>query len=150
MTTTALRSILDHHRRDPAHLLAILQEIQEAERYLPEEDMKEVARELGVSLSRLYGMATFYSSFSLEPRGRHCCQVCTGTACHVRGADRLVEEVSQRYGVEPGQTTKDGKLTLETVHCVGACALGPLAIIDGEYLGNASPRKLDRALKRLK
>ncbi len=150
MDSKILRNILDRHQQDPASILAILQDIQEKENYLPKEDMKFVAKELGVSLSRIYGLATFFSSFSLEPRGKHICTVCMGTACHVRGAPKLVDKIERDFDVPAGDTTPDMNFTLETVNCVGACALGPLVIVDGEYHGNMTSTKLDRVLKPLK
>jgi NADH-quinone oxidoreductase subunit E len=145
-----LESILASHDHQPSELLAILQDIQRSENWLPEEALVQVATGLQVPLTRVYGMATFFSSFSLKPRGRHVCTVCMGTACHVRGAQRLVEHVQRDYGIGPGETTPDLRLTLETVNCVGACALGPLAIVDDEYHGQLSTQKLGRLLKTLK
>ena len=150
MDTTPIPAILERHGHDPSALLAILQDIQAVRNYLPRADVERVARELGVSLGRVYAMATFYSSFSLKPRGRHTCTVCMGTACHVRGAPRLVEQVEREFAVAPGSTSADGELTLETVNCVGACALGPLAIVDGEYHGQLDSKKITKVLKALK
>lgn len=150
MDTNKLESILDKHDRDPAALLAILQDIQAEENYLPKEDVKNVAKQLDVPLSRVYSLATFFSTFSLEPRGKHICSVCMGTACHVRGAPRLTESISRDFDVPVGGTTADMNLTLETVRCVGACALGPLVILDGKYHGNMTPAKLDRVMKLIK
>ncbi|RME28021.1 MAG: NAD(P)H-dependent oxidoreductase subunit E [Deltaproteobacteria bacterium] len=145
-----LEQIIERHGRDPAQLLAMLQDIQGEENYLPQEMLKELSKRLKVPLSRIYSLATFFSAFSLEPRGKHVCTVCMGTACHVRGAPRLVEQVERDFGIGPGQTTEDRKLTLETVNCVGACALGPLVILDGKYLGNMDASKMERALGEIK
>jgi len=150
MDDKTLDAILDKHQRDPACLLAILQDIQKQENYLPKEDMKQVAKKVGVSLSRVYALATFFKSFSLKPRGKHICTVCLGTACHVRGAPKLVEQVEREFTLKAGATTPDMKLTLETVNCVGACALGPLVILDGEYHGNMTATKLDKVIDGLK
>jgi len=150
MEEKRLESILDKHGRQPSALLAILQDIQKAENWLPREDVDRVARGLKVPMARVWGMATFFSSFSLKPRGAHVCTICLGTACHVRGAQRLVEQVTRDFGVAAGATTSDKRLTLETVNCVGACALGPLAIFDGEYHGQLTSKKLTRILKGLK
>jgi NADH-quinone oxidoreductase subunit E len=146
MDDKQLSAILDKHQRDPASLLAILQDIQEQEHYLPKDTMKALAKGLQISLSRVYALATFFTSFSLKPRGKHICTVCMGTACHVRGAPKLVERIERDFDVKAG----DMKLTLETVNCVGACALGPLVIMDGEYHGNMTANKLDKVLKPLK
>jgi NADH-quinone oxidoreductase subunit E len=150
MDAKKLDEILDKYQREPSSLLAILQDIQDEENYLPKETVKEVARKLGVPLARIYALSTFFSSFSLEPRGKHICTVCMGTACHVRGAPRLVEHIEREFDLKAGETTKDMQLTLETVNCVGACALGPLVILDGEYHGNTNPAKLDRVFRPLK
>ncbi len=144
MDAVKLESILDRHKRDPAALLAILQDIQAEENYLPKEDIKTVARKLDLPLSRVYSLATFFSSFSLEPRGEHICTVCMGTACHVRGAPRLLEQLERDLDIGAGQTTADLKFTIEKVNCVGACALGPLVIIDGKYNGNMTSARLTR------
>jgi len=138
MDSGKLNAILERHGRDPAFLLAILQDIQREENYLPKEEIRKVAGEIGVSLSRVYSMSTFFKSFSLVARGRHTCTVCMGTACHVRGAPRLVESLSRDLGIRAGETTPDGNVTLETVNCVGACALGPLVIVDGAYHGTVT------------
>ena len=150
MDTKKLNIILDKYQRESSSILAILQDIQDEENYLPKETVKQVAQELGVPLARIYALSTFFSSFSLEPRGKHICTVCMGTACHVRGAPRLVEHIEREFDIPAGQTTKDMQLTLETVNCVGACALGPLVILDGEYHGNMNPAKLDRVFRPLK
>jgi NADH-quinone oxidoreductase subunit E len=150
MEAAKLDAIVNKYQKDPAALLAILQDIQGEENYLPKEDMKNLARKIDVPLARIYALATFFSSFSLEPRGKHICTVCMGTACHVRGAPKLVDKISRDFDVPESGTTPDMNLTLETVNCVGACALGPLVILDGEYHGNMTSAKLDRALKPVK
>ena len=150
MNDAKLNGILDKHQQDPAALLAILMDIQNEENYLPKDDLKKVAKQLKVPLSKIYTQATFFSAFSLEPRGKHICTVCMGTACHVRGAPKLVEKLERDFDIKSGETTKDMNLTLETVNCVGACALGPLVILDGEYHGNITSTKLDRVMKSLK
>jgi NADH-quinone oxidoreductase subunit E len=149
MDDAKLDKILTDHERDPAALLAILMDIQAEENYLPKDDLKKVAEELGVSFAKIYSMATFFSAFSLKPRGKHICTVCMGTACHVRGAPKLVEQVQRQFDLQGTDTTEDMFLTVETVNCVGACALGPLVILDGEYHGNIKPNKLEKVLKKL-
>jgi len=129
------------------HLVMALQDVQAAYSWLPRPALERVADHLGVPRSHAWHVATFYKSFSLTPRGRHTCTVCMGTACHVRGASLLVEHVERQAHVKAGGTTEDGQLTLETVNCVGACALGPVVIVDGAYVGSATTRKVDRALK---
>ena len=146
----ALDAILDRNGRDPSALLAILQDIQDVAKYLPRTWLAEVARAFGLPASRVYRMATFFRALSLEPRGEHVCTVCLGTACHVRGAPRLVEKVERDFALKAGGTTPDMKFTLETVNCVGACALGPLVILDGKYHGNITSAKLDKVLKPIR
>jgi NADH-quinone oxidoreductase subunit E len=128
-------------------LVMLLQEVQEQYGYLPVEVLKAVSREIGVPLARLYGLATFYRSFSLTPRGKHEITVCTGTACHVRGAATMLEHLQRRLQVAPGGTTKDGQFTLVSVNCLGACAMGPIVVLDGDYHGKMTPDKADALLR---
>lgn len=142
-----LAGIIEPHGSD-ASLIAVLEEIQARYRYLPRQAMLLVSQKLGVPLSQVYSVATFYSAFSLKPRGQYIVSICTGTACHVRGSGRVLEEVQKRLRIKPGETTADGLFTLETVNCLGACALGPIMVIEGEYLGQMSPSKVEPALAR--
>jgi NADH:ubiquinone oxidoreductase subunit E len=127
-----------------SELIAILQDIQEEYNYLPADALRHVAKELGMREIDILGVASFYKSFSLTPRGRHLINVCLGTACHVRGAPRILSEIERKLGVPAGETTSDGLFTLTTVNCVGACALGPIVIVDSEYHGQM---KIDKAGK---
>ena len=131
-------------------LLATLVEVQSRYRYLPRDALILVSERLGVPLSQVYSVATFYNAFSLEPKGRHMFQVCTGTACHVRGAMQVLDRLETQLGIQAGQTSPDLEYTLETVNCLGACALGPIVVADGEYEGLMMASKVDRLLKRLK
>ncbi|HUS04344.1 MAG TPA: NADH-quinone oxidoreductase subunit NuoE [Dehalococcoidia bacterium] len=137
-------------RRHDGFLVPILQDIQEHYHYLPEEVLKEVADKLKLPLRDVYGVATFYRSFSLTPKGKHIITVCLGTACHVRGGERIVEIISRELGIRAGDTTEDLKFTLETVNCLGACALGPIVVIDSEYHGQMTTAKAARFLKELR
>lgn len=130
-------------------LIPVLQEIQAHYRYLPEPAMKEVARQLGIPLRDVYGVATFYRAFALKPRGKHEVTVCLGTACHVRGGANIVNTLSTDLGVSPGQTTPDGKFTLETVNCLGCCAIGPIVVVDGEYHGEMNSQKARKLIENL-
>jgi NADH:ubiquinone oxidoreductase subunit E len=129
----------------PSPLIEVLQDIQGRDGYLSEEALRDVAARLAVPLIEVYRVASFYRAFSLTPRGRHIITVCTGTACHVRGSPRMLEDVLGHLGVRPGETTEDGAFTVEPVNCLGACALGPVAVIDGVYHDHMTPGKL-RAL----
>ena len=136
-----IESILDSHQRDQGMLVAILQDIQAEYNYLPREALEEVGRGLCVPLSQIYSVATFFKALSLKPRGRHLINVCLGTACHVRGAVKVLEAMERELAISSGETTKDLGFTLETVNCVGACALGPVVIVDGEYHGQMKTEK---------
>ena len=142
MSDEVLEKILAGRRSQPQQLVEVLQDVQEAFGYIPEDVMKTVSRELGVPLIEVSRAAHYYRAFSLQPRGRHVITVCMGTACHVRGAPRLLDEVKGELGIEPGQTTDDGMFTLERVNCLGACALGPVVVLDGQYHGKMTPNKL--------
>ncbi|UNC93120.1 NADH-quinone oxidoreductase subunit NuoE family protein [Candidatus Contubernalis alkaliaceticus] len=126
--------------------ISILQDINDEYRYLPEEALHRVSKKLAVSMSQLYSLATFYKCFSLVPKGKHEVQVCMGTACHVRGAPRILEKVCQGFKVSPGKTSEDGEFSLETVNCVGACALGPLVVMDGKYHGKLTLNKIGKLM----
>ncbi|MCJ7544535.1 MAG: NAD(P)H-dependent oxidoreductase subunit E [Phycisphaerae bacterium] len=134
------------HVASRGSLVMLLQETQQRYGYLPREVLKAISREIGVPLARLYGLATFYRSFSLTPRGKHEVCVCTGTACHVRGAATMLEHLQRRLAVTSGGTTADGEFTLVTVNCLGACALGPVLVLDGKYHGKVTVAKADEVL----
>jgi NADH:ubiquinone oxidoreductase subunit E len=150
MKNEEISVILDKHEGEQGSLIAILEDIQAQYRYLPEEALKIVADETGRSLVDIYGVATFYKSFSLTPRGRHVCSVCMGTACHVRGAPFVAEELGRQLDVKPGETTEDKEFTLETVACLGACALGPIVVVDGHYFPNVNAARVRQIIKKTK
>jgi NADH-quinone oxidoreductase subunit E len=149
MELTKVDTIVDKYKADPSSLLAIMQDVQDVAHYLPRDVVEHVAKRLSLPVARIYAMATFFGSFHLEPRGKHICTVCMGTACHVRGAARLVEQLERDLSIKSGGTTKDMMFTLEEVNCVGACALGPLVIIDGEYHGNMTSGQLTKVVEKL-
>ncbi|NLN61478.1 MAG: NAD(P)H-dependent oxidoreductase subunit E [Myxococcales bacterium] len=150
MDLTFVDAILTKHNRDTRSLLAIMQDIQEEVRYLPKEAVQHLSKELSIPLSRIYAMATFYNSFHLEPRGKYTCTVCMGTACHVAGAPRLVEQLERDLKIDSGKTTPDLMFSIEEVNCVGACALAPLLIVNGEYNSNMTSDAVSRKIKKLK
>jgi NADH:ubiquinone oxidoreductase subunit E len=127
-------------------LIQVLQATNSHFNYLPEAALQRISERLDVPYAEVYGTASFYKVFKLEPRGKHIIQVCTGTACHVRGAPRIQEKLELRLGISAGETTKDKAFTLETVSCLGACALGPVVVVDGEYHGNMTVAKIDELM----
>jgi NADH-quinone oxidoreductase subunit E len=139
--------VLEKYQRDKSALIDILHDTQSEIGYLPKEALEEVGQGLGVPLSRVYSVATFFKAFSLKPRGRHLINVCLGTACHVRGADKVLEQMEKELGIKTGANTPDLKFTLDTVRCVGACALGPMVIIGEDYHGEMTPEKVSEVLK---
>lgn len=139
--------IIEKYIHDEAPYVPLLHDINSEFRYLPKEALKRASQRLEVPLSHLFNLATFYKCFSLEPRGENEIQVCMGTACHVKGSPRILERICHKLQVHPGETTEDQKFTLETVNCVGACALGPLVIINDKYEGRLSYKKIDKLLE---
>jgi NADH-quinone oxidoreductase subunit E len=143
------RQIVKKHGGGKSAMIAVLQDIQDTFNYLPKEALKTAAKAMNVPFSRVYEAATFYAAFSLEPRGKHVVTVCMGTACHVRGAAMLEDKLERTLGIKPGGTTADGKFSLKTVNCVGACALGPVVIIDTEYHGHMTMKKIDQVIEQI-
>jgi NADH:ubiquinone oxidoreductase subunit E len=137
-----LELILDCWQGGPSHLIEVLQDVQQAQGYISQKAMRTVSQRLGVPQIEVYRVASFYKAFSLTPRGRHLITVCLGTACHVRGAPRMLDEVLGQLRVRPGETTADGLFTVECVNCLGACALGPVVVLDGKYHHHMTPAKL--------
>lgn len=147
MEHSRIDDILDRHGCEQSNLLAIMQDIQAEENWLPRPALQRVAERVGVSVAHLYRLATFFEAFHLEPRGKHIWTVCMGTACHVRGAKLLAEKLERDMDVDERGNTGDMEHTVEEVNCVGACALGPLLIVDGKYHGNMTSTKIDRVYK---
>ncbi len=135
-----------YHRPDAGAILATLHAIMERNGFLPEDALRRASVDLGLPLSQLYAAATFYSGFSFTPRGRHCVQVCLGTACYVRGGERVVDALRDALGVQPGKTTADGAFTLQVMHCAGSCSMSPVMQVDGAIYGRLKP---DLALRLL-
>ena len=140
--------ILEKHGFQRAALIAILQDIQAKVNYLPRKALVQVAKSLDLALTDVYEVATFYKAFSLEPKGKHTLKVCLGTACHVRGGARILDYLETRLDVKAGGTTQDLAFTLESVNCLGACALGPVMVVDRRYHGRVSPHKIEPILKK--
>jgi NADH-quinone oxidoreductase subunit E len=140
--------ILKNHGYESTRIIQVLTDIQEKYNYLPRENLEYVSRRLKVPLSKIFSIATFYAAFSLNPRGEHLCTVCMGTACFVRGVDNVLKRIEDRLGVKSGETTDDNKFTLETVNCLGACALAPIMVVDGNYHGQTTVQKVDTILDK--
>jgi len=140
--------IINKYNGDRGQLVSILQDIQSEYYYLPKQALIQVSETMAMPASRVYDVATFFRAFSLEPRGKHLINVCLGTACHVRGAIRVLETIERSLSIKRGETTKDRKFTLETVNCMGCCAVGPAAKVDGEYFGHMSTDKVDSLLTK--
>jgi NADH:ubiquinone oxidoreductase subunit E len=143
-----ISNILETKEGNPCELIEVLQDVQESYNYLPEEVLRFVSEKLNTPLIEVFRVANFYKAFTLKPRGRHLLTVCMGTACHVRGAPRFLDEVLGQLGVRPGETTEDGEFTVETVNCLGACALGPVVVLDKKYYDHMTTRKLRALVQR--
>lgn len=148
MELDVVDSVVDKYEQKPWALIAILQDIQEEVGYLPPDVLKRVAEQMDIPLTQVYGVATFYKSLSLTPQGKHIVTFCMGTACHVRGADRVLAEVSDLLEIKPGETTADGEYTLKVANCLGACAIGPVMVLDGKFHGKMSASKAKKLLVR--
>jgi len=145
-----VNEILQKFNRDPRRLIAILQAVQDAYRYLPQPVLNYLATSLGIPRARVYGVATFYAHFSLEPKGKYIIRICDGTACHVNNSQALLDLVSEKLGVSPKQPTSDDLLfTLERVSCIGACGLAPVAVVNDRVYGQLAPAKLGEVLDEM-
>lgn len=140
--------IVEGYDCDKGKLISILQDTQSEYGYLPRNAIREIADRLSISEIEVFSAATFYKGFTLEPRGEHLISLCLGTACHVRRARSILQEIERLLGVKRGRTTEDGKFSLETVNCLGACAIGPVIVIDGEYHGQMNVMKIRELLFR--
>jgi NADH-quinone oxidoreductase subunit E len=147
MDIKRIDEIVDKHNTDPSSLIQVLLQIQRENHWLPKEALERVAERLNVPMTRVQNVATFYKAFSVVPRGKHEVHVCVGTACHVRGAQRVLGAVQDKLGIRPGETDLNLKYSLETVNCLGCCALGPVVEIDGKHHGKMAPAKAEEVLK---
>jgi NADH:ubiquinone oxidoreductase subunit E len=144
-----LDPILEEFKTQKGAVIPILQRAQDAYGYLPKEVLTSISKKTGIPISQLYGVVTFYAQFNLERRGRHLVRVCDGTACHVRGAPKIVEGVSEAFGIEPGGSDPDYKYTLEIVYCLGSCGLAPIAVVDEQVYGQTDSEKLVEQMRQL-
>lgn len=145
---TKVDQIISAYDADPRALISLLLGIQDEFYYLPKEAIARVAEKVGLPSIQVYQVARFYKAFSLKPRGKHSLTVCVGTACHVRGGERLVDQIGRLLKVEPGETTEDKLFTLQTVNCLGCCALGPVMVVDGTYYGKMAVTKIEKVLDK--
>lgn len=145
---TLAEPVLKKYGSQKGSLIPILQQLQEIYGFLPRPVLNLVSKRLRLPMSNIHGVATFYSQFYLERRGRHILKVCDGTACHVKGTPALLNTVRDEYGVDPGQTTEDFELTLEVVYCLGSCALAPVAVLDDRVVGNLRQDQLSRVIRK--
>lgn len=150
VTEKNMREIIESYDADQRYALAIMQDMQRTFQYVPREGLELLASYLGCPVSSLYSMATFYKALSLVPKGVHIIKCCDGTACHIRGASTLVEGIERELGIGPGETTPDGQFSLETVNCLGSCALAPVMVIDDVYYGKVTLERLKEILSEVR
>lgn len=143
-----LNAIIEKYKGKPGGLIPVLEEAQVALEYLPISVQKKIAGGLNLPLSRVYGVVTFYSFFTMTPRGKHTVRICLGTACYVRGGKALSDQLKKEFGIEEGETTPDRMFTLETVRCLGACGLGPVIVVDENVHGRVKPAKVKEILSQ--
>ena len=144
----AIDTIIDRYKGEEGILIQVLLDVQHQYNWLPQEALQHISERLKIPFSQIYRVASFYKAMSLTPRGNHLIRVCLGTACHVRGAPRILDNVEQALGIKAGETTQDMKFSLERVNCLGCCALGPVMVIDGEAHGNLAPAKVEEILNQ--
>ncbi|MDR0891199.1 MAG: NADH-quinone oxidoreductase subunit NuoE [Mediterranea sp.] len=152
LSCTATQQLIDickRHGNDPGELINILHEAQHLQGYLPEETQRIIATQLGIPVSRVYGVVTFYTFFTMKPKGKHPISVCMGTACYVRGSEKLLEEFKRTLGIEVGQTTPDGRFSLDCLRCVGACGLAPVVLIGDKVYGRLQPTEVKRVISEI-
>ncbi|MBN2199238.1 MAG: NAD(P)H-dependent oxidoreductase subunit E [Candidatus Aminicenantes bacterium] len=148
MSNSKVMEILGRYESDPGAIISILQDVQEAYRYLPRDVLADVSREINIPLSRILSLATFYKAFSLKPKGRHAFHVCLGTACHVRGAQLVLEKLERELGISAGETSEDLAYSLDAVRCVGCCGLAPVVMVGEEVHGKITQTKVSGLVKK--
>ena len=143
-----VEKLIESYINKKEQLISLLQEVQAEFNYIPQDVLIRISQKLEIPLSQVFSVATFFRAFTLKPRGRHTITVCLGTACHIKGGQRLVDKLERDYYLKPGETTEDMRFSLETANCLGCCALGPVVVIDGKYESKVTPDKLDKVLKK--
>ena len=148
MSMEHIDKIIDKYADEKGVLIQLLLDVQRELNWIPKEAIMEINRRLKIPVSEIYRVASFYTALSLKPRGRHLIRVCAGTACYVRGGPRILDSVERETGIKPGETTNDQRFSLETVNCLGCCALGPVMEIDGQYHGKLSSATIEQLLSK--
>jgi NADH-quinone oxidoreductase subunit E len=142
-----VRTLFEKYPKEKRYTLSILQDLQKQYGYIPKDKLIELSQYMGIPLSRLYSMATFYKALSLKPKGKYIIKVCDGTACHIRSSKTILDEIENTLGIKPGETTDDGKFSLETVNCLGSCAIAPVMVINNKYYGKLTSSMVREILK---
>lgn len=150
MDVNTINTILDKFPDTTGNLIGILHEVQNHFRYLPEAELRYISKKTGVPITQIYSIVHFYNRFTLKPKGKHEINVCLGTACHVKGAGKIVDELKEKLTIIPGETTEDMNFSLEVVRCIGACSLAPAVVIDEDTYGDVTPKKLTKTLSKYK
>ncbi len=147
--TTFMKEIFETYKQEKDNLIPILEEVQEKFGYIPKEAQKQISEYLSIPMAEIYGVITFYSRFTLEPKGKYAISVCLGTACFVKGSRKIMDRLTERLKIEPGQTTEDGMFSIDETRCVGACGLAPVFTVNGEVHGKATVKMLDTVLDEI-
>lgn len=142
-----IKEILSKYKKDKSNLIQILNEVQENYGYIPKHTQLEISEYLGIPMAEIYGVITFYSRFSLEPKGKYNVAVCLGTACFVKGSEKILDKLKEKLGIDVGEVTKDGKFSIEATRCIGACGLAPVFTVNGEVYGKATPELLEKVIE---
>jgi len=150
VSVAKIDEMISKYNGEKSSLISILHDIQSEYNYLPKQAIERIAGKLELPLIQVYGVVTYYARFSLVPKGRNQIQVCLGTACHVRGGEHVADHISRQLGIKPGETSEDGEFSLDVVNCLGACALGPIVVINDEYHGQMTGRKVVKVLKKFR
>ncbi len=144
-----MQEILGKYSKEKSNLIQILNEVQEYYGYIPENAQVEISEYLSITMAQIYGVITFYSRFTLKPRGKYHIAVCLGTACYVKGSEKILDRAKEKLGIDVGETTKDGKFSLEATRCIGACGLAPVFTVNEEVYGKATVKTLDEAIDKI-
>ena len=145
-----VNEIMKPYKQEKDNLIQILNEIQEKYGYIPKTAQSEVSKYLGIPMAEIYGVITFYARFTLEPKGKYNISVCLGTACYVKGSEKVLDRLKEKLGIDVGEITPDGKFSIEATRCIGACGLAPVFTVNNEVYGNATPEMIDKIIEEYK